>query len=324
MIDRSIVGQTLAAIFRRLWRVVARYRTQAGFWFQAVALVFLGLALWSNVREFDLQDIQVDYAVVLAIMACVFVVVLLGALSWGLLALLFDFEGPWLWHVRAHLTANIAKYLPGSVWGYFSKGALSAQVGVPTTKVVGALILEMGLALASGIVLILSTGWSMANGSRLSNPISPVVWYGLGGLTVVLTCLSGRLIIARTAPPVCQSSRREIKALGLLLSTLATFALGWILLALSLSWMPNAIHFEAETSFARYIFALCAAMVAGILFIFVPYGIGVREGVLVLLLGDLFPLPVALLFAVASRVVIIIGELVAFLLSAGLFRLYNR
>ncbi len=77
-------------------------------------------------------------------------------------------------------------------------------------------------------------------------------------------------------------------------------------------------------SYARiplFVFTLSASLIISLLTIFVPGGIGVRESIMVFILGAQFlPAPVAVIIAALSRVVVILSEL----LSALLIVFINR
>jgi uncharacterized membrane protein YbhN (UPF0104 family) len=61
--------------------------------------------------------------------------------------------------------------------------------------------------------------------------------------------------------------------------------------------------------------AFAFSLTIGFLAVFVPGGLGVREGILVLLLSLYFPLPVATLISIFSRLYISVVELGGFLVS---------
>jgi uncharacterized membrane protein YbhN (UPF0104 family) len=67
-----------------------------------------------------------------------------------------------------------------------------------------------------------------------------------------------------------------------------------------------------------FVFAISMSFIAGLLAFFVPAGIGVREGVLVFLLSFWLPAPVAAAAAIMARVILAIGEAVAFIYAIRL------
>jgi hypothetical protein len=62
------------------------------------------------------------------------------------------------------------------------------------------------------------------------------------------------------------------------------------------------------TQFAALVATWVAAYVVGYLSLLTPGGLGVREGVMILLLAPLFPVPVPTVIALAARLWVILGE----------------
>jgi hypothetical protein len=99
------------------------------------------------------------------------------------------------------------------------------------------------------------------------------------------------------------------------------------ILAYSVSWLLFGLAFlifikaMAEASFGMYpslTGAFAFAFNIGFLALFVPGGIGVREGILVLLLSSLFPVPIATLIALLARIWATAAELLCLSIAVPL------
>ena len=96
------------------------------------------------------------------------------------------------------------------------------------------------------------------------------------------------------------------------------YSASWLLFGLAFlifvkSMAPASFHLY-PTLTGAFAFSLNV----GFLAVFTPGGIGVREGVLVLLLSSLFPLPVSTLISLLSRLWMTAGELLCFLVAVPL------
>jgi uncharacterized membrane protein YbhN (UPF0104 family) len=69
-----------------------------------------------------------------------------------------------------------------------------------------------------------------------------------------------------------------------------------------------------------FVFTLVASFLIGLAVIVVPSGIGIREGVMVLILGAYMPEPLAVLLAALSRVVLFLSELTSVFLLKAILR----
>jgi hypothetical protein len=294
-----------------LWQTTQPWRRRFGQLFQIVALIFMGYALWQSVQLLWAQEAQVDYGLLAAACGLTLGVVLLGGLDWGCLAIAFRFEGAWWWHVRAHLLANVAKYLPGSLWSHLSKGGMAVQAGASKRQAVGAAVMEMALALASGGMMVGYTGWLVVAGGP-----PWIVWVGFATLLPFVVYF---LYLWLAGWSGFKPGQPELLAL---LAGLLIFTIGWLLLAVSMAWLAAAIGAKAQLYV--HLFVLCLAMICGLLVIPAPNGAGVRESVLVLLLSWFIPVPAALFVALALRIAIMVGELSAFVVVLTAFSKANQ
>jgi hypothetical protein len=94
-------------------------------------------------------------------------------------------------------------------------------------------------------------------------------------------------------------------------------AFGWLLLSSSFWLLGSALAPQITIQdLPAFIFATSLSMVVSILVLLVPNGLGVREGVLVFSLGSLFSVPLAIVYATLTRLLVTICELTcAFIMS---------
>jgi len=204
------------------------------------------------------------------------------------------------WHVGIFLQAQLGKYIPGSIWQYAGRVTLARAYGLPWRAVAVSLPIELAasaLAGAAGSLLLLG-GW------------------GAAGALLVLLALSSVGV-----PPVEPRARRFLRravrgrdldgavaagarAVGPYAAILAVYGFGFWLTAKALFDVP-------ATDVPRYVGAFVAAWLAGLVAIYAPGGIGVREAVLVAALRGKLGSPDALVVAAASRVLLTFVDVAA-------------
>ena len=209
--------------------------------------------------------------------------------------------------VRVMFVGQLGKYVPGAVWAVAAQVELARDYAVPrrrsaTASLVGmAVTLVVGLV-AAGVTLPLTSGHAVRQ-----------YWCVLAITPLAAVCLYPKIIKfgldltlrALRRPPL----EGSVSAAGM------TRALGWT----TLGWLWYGAHawflisvFAGKSShvFALSLGAYALAWAVGFLIIFFPSGIGPREVALIAVLAPVMPSASALVVALASRVVMTIGDLV--------------
>lgn len=208
--------------------------------------------------------------------------------------------------------SQLGKYLPGSVWPVVAQMQFGLRWGVARTVMLAANVLLLAMVTGSGIVLGgLLLPWSSDEGLRR-------YWWLVLLLVPILIGLH-----PRTVPALIDWLFRKMgrEPLGVTLSGSGVLrSAGWALLA----WLVLGLHIVvllgahtqigvAELAAATGGFAL--AWAAGIAFLPAPAGAGVREAIVVLTLAPFVGTPEALAVALASRVLLLLADVL--LAAAG-------
>lgn len=199
--------------------------------------------------------------------------------------------------------ANLGRYIPGKVWGLAGMVVLAARQGIaPWAATTSALVMQ-ALGLGTALALVAVTLPEAATGLRT----------GLGLLIAV-----GTLVVV-SWPPVIGAVRRIVPRMG----EVRPLPLGALLTggALSLvAWVSYGMSFWALSrglgqppvltpGVAVGVFAL--GYTVGVLAIFAPGGVVVREAVLLALLAPMLGPSPALVLTLASRLALTLIELAA-------------
>jgi hypothetical protein len=209
-----------------------------------------------------------------------------------------------------YFVSNLASYLPGSLWYIPWRIKSNRELQIPTSHTaVGSGMESLILVLANGLIglpLILRLPSGEVGGRSL-------------GPWLILALILGALVLQ---PPVLRLLFRLLsRALGrqmdepgftfgntlvaLALAALAALATGGSLTFLALGLTPSL----PAGSYLYLTAAFSLAWVVGFLTPIAPAGLGVREGLLLWLFGQILPLPLATVLTVASRLLFLVEDL---------------
>ncbi|HVW45088.1 MAG TPA: lysylphosphatidylglycerol synthase transmembrane domain-containing protein [Amycolatopsis sp.] len=200
---------------------------------------------------------------------------------------------------RICLVGQLGKYVPGSVWAYLLQMELGRKAGLSRARVFSGSLLQFGIGLVAAAPLAMLAGprgWLFAV-LPIALVLHPAVlnW----GAALVLRILR--------RPP--------------LESKLTFGPIGRSVGAALVAWTLQGVHLwllAGSVPLLTCIGAMTLAMTAGTFAFLLPSGAGVREAVLVAVLtGAGLPAGQALAFALASRVMFTVADLLTALAAAG-------
>lgn len=261
---------------------------------------FLGRSLWDNWQTLTSSGIQIDWGrmlLSLAILMLAFALYPLGTLI-GLRGL-----GVWVTYGQAYYgyhASQLGKYIPGRVWIIPGRAVTLHGYGVDGVTAAASTLIDMYVLIAAGILVYIP--------ALLVTKQEMMRQLGLVGL---LLCLP--LLISIAFPNLLN----KLFALGIkwIGRGKMTFHFAWYHFALMLT---NYLLLWALSGFGLYLLAdsfspltltqlpvVIGAMgfswVLGTLSFLTPAGLGVREGVMGVLLAGLIPAPLPALVAILAR-----------------------
>lgn len=212
---------------------------------------------------------------------------------------------------------NLGRYVPGKVLQLAGTAYLARAKGVsPVLAVAASLISQLFVVAAGGVlaaVMVPAAAGGEAAGIRAAGMAAGAVF-----ALLVLTPLFGRvhrlaLRLARRSEHWAPIRWRERAWL------FAGAVLAWVALGGGFFFFLSSITPLPDGSFWPVAGICAAGYLAGWLAVFVPGGIGVREGVYALLLAQLVPGPVAAAAAILARLWLTLVELAAAAALAAVF-----
>jgi glycosyltransferase 2 family protein len=294
-------------------RLVASRSVRWAFVVVAVGLAAYALAdHWSQIRgalgELGFWPLAAAMASVLAALATT-------VQMWRLLLASMGSPLPLRPAARIMLVGQIGKYLPGSIWPVLAQMELGREYHVPRSRSASASILVMLLTLISGLLTALVTlpfaaGAMPYRWALLATPVLLVMLY-----PPVLNALIGWLLRLARQPPL----ERPLTAGGLLRAMGWSFGT-WICYGVQIWILATRLGAPAGKTALVAIGGFAFAWSVGFLVVFAPAGAGIRDVLLLVLLGTVLRSADAAAVVLVSRVLMTVADL----LSAGVAARFVR
>jgi uncharacterized membrane protein YbhN (UPF0104 family) len=293
-----------------LKRVIAVVR-----WVLILAVV--GFAIWYFVRMWgDVQDALLEmqpWRVVGSFLALL-VGLAFNVLSWTTLLRGLGHHVPVIRASQIMLVGQLGKYVPGSVWAYLAQMELGRQYGVARARV---LVTSL---YAAGIGVVCSLIFGAAALPQISAGHPQLLWlfallpFGLVCLhPTVMTWLANLALKIFRRPPLEHRVQGKTIALAVL----------WCLLSYGVYGLHLWLLADARVSILNILLmsaAISLGFTAGLFAFVLPSGVGVREAVLIGLLGTVISAGEASAISLVSRGMFTAGDLLmagAAALAAG-------
>jgi glycosyltransferase 2 family protein len=209
---------------------------------------------------------------------------------------------------RIWTVSSLGKYVPGKVWAVAGMAVMSQRAGVAAWAATGAAVVMQVLAIGTGAAV---TGLA---GAELLESAKPGARTALGLLVGAAVVSVGlllwpaflRRLLQLLAPQTVGEQRPTGR--GVMIGV-ATNTIAWLGYGLSLWLLAQGLLPGAGLGLRLAIAVFAASYLAGFLALFVPGGIGVREGLFILLLQGPLGVGAATSLAIASRLLLTVAEL---------------
>jgi len=206
--------------------------------------------------------------------------------------------------LRVFVLSNLARYIPGAVWQFAGLAALAVEAGISPIAVTGAVLVQQLVLLATGLLL------SIAFAPALLGPAATTLppWAILAIATIALALFPP--VWRRVAPLISRRVPLPSPPWPSLARYVLGTALGWVGYGLAFWLFGRALLGGAAPMLLLAATAFIASYVAGIMAVFAPGGILVREAALVAALGSHIGADRAFLLAVSARLWLIALEII--------------
>ena len=218
---------------------------------------------------------------------------------------------------RIWTVSSLGKYLPGKVWAVAGMALMSQRAGIAPWAATGSAVVLQVLAIGSGAAVAGLTGRraleSAHPGAGLA--LAALVAASLVGVGLLLWPPFLRRLLRLAAPGA--DTRDAPGNFGIFFGVAANLV-AWLGYGAALWLLARGLLPSAGLAPGLAVAVFTASYLAGFLALFAPGGLGVREGLFILMLQGPLGIGAATALAVASRVLLTITELgaaVPFLVS---------
>jgi uncharacterized membrane protein YbhN (UPF0104 family) len=280
-------------------------------WLRAGLLaVAAGLAVYGLASQWDAvsaalaklawYDVAGSLACVLAGLGC-------AMLAWRALLAGLGSPLPLPAAIRVMFIGQLGKYLPGAVWALAAQVELARDYDVPRRRSTAASLVGMAVTLmvglmAAGLMLPLTSAHAIEH-----------YWWVLAVTPLAAACLLPRVIrfgLNLALRVLRRPPLEETVGAAAMARALAWTTLGWLFYGAHAWFLISDFADKGVHTFALALGGYALAWAVGFLIIFFPGGIGPREVALIAVLAPVMPSGSALVVALASRVVMTVGDLV--------------
>lgn len=206
--------------------------------------------------------------------------------------------------VRIWFITNLTRFVPGIVWQFAHVGTEALAARISPVAAAGGMVFQQLVLLATGLAVAGSLAALLpGQGAVALSPAISIALASLGVMAVVILLPVAAPLLERWTSRLL---RREIPwpapTRGELSRYAATLVLPWLTYGVAFGLFARAVLGDgAAPDLIPAAAAFVGSYVAGIIAVFAPGGLGIREAALVALLSPTVGAPVALFLAIAAR-----------------------
>ena len=285
-------------------KVRRRFKYQQVFgWLIIIAIfIFLGKMVWENLAQVKEASFTLRLpSLILATLIYAFAY-FIQIWAWYLITLKLSIALPFWETLENWFYSQLGKYLPGKVWlplgrfyFYQSKGKSKKAISVALYLETATIVIAAGFLFLIGLFLFEEVKSSYSN--------RQILWVMI---LFLLACLSLHpRVLQKTINWILTRFRKESLSLSIayidILLILLISILSWVVGGIGFYIFVTSVFSIASTHILFVVGALAFVSLLGLVAIFAPGGLGVREGVLVYLLSFVMAGSVAVVLSVLSR-----------------------
>jgi glycosyltransferase 2 family protein len=289
---------------------------------------FLGYQLW-RVRD-GLGESLRTVGWTTAILATLLGVVggVPGFFGWRMLSAGVGVRLPFTTGVRIFFLAGLARYLPGGVWPTVAHAVMARPLGASPARMTAAYLASQALGVVSGMAVSLIALPRLVAADPIWWVLLPILVAALiplaaPGLLGALLGFAAR-ILRRRSQPSDQTSGLLLPDRRILFAVTGLNAVGWVITGLHVSVLAIALGAPVGQAITIGIGGFALSVLAGVVTVVMPSGIGVRELVLGLTLASLVADSGLVTLVALSRVLLTVGDLASTAVVLGMFGLTGR
>jgi glycosyltransferase 2 family protein len=277
------------------------WRTPLG-WILAVVLAcFIGLRLadlWPQIisRPWHIRVWPFIFSVFFLVLDC-----LLVALTWLVIVQGMGDTLNVIWCLRIFFYSSLGRYVPGKIWPILAASAM-AQREQGSGLRIGTAVVYLGFLTAQVGASLALVGLATIPSARIWST-TPLILWSVAGVVAGLACLPNLVLrlIVWAGGLIGRQVEMARLPLATLVRSLVLILLTWLVDALACHLLIRSLFDLPWHNFPQVLFSTTFSTVMGFLAFFVPAGIGVRDGALLVAFTQFMPAEVASAMSVIIR-----------------------
>lgn len=284
---------------RRSWRSIRKVLQWA---FVGAIFLFLGRIVWGNWNQ--VQGAEFTFQMPLLIVSTLIFVFsyFIQIWAWYLITLKLGIAISFKETLTSWFTSQLGKYLPGKIWLFLTRLYLYDSRGKSKKAIAVALYFEtVTMVMAAGLIFLVSLlSLKEVHASYLRIPSSGVIF-----LSILAFLSLHPKVLQKILNRVLKGLKKEPISLSIsypdILLVLGVCLFSWVTGGIGFYLFVDAV-FPVSSNYLLFLTgALAISSTLGLLALFAPSGLGVREGVLVYLLSLIMPSTVAVILSILTR-----------------------
>lgn len=294
-------GETKESPKKKIWMKILKNG------FLILVVIFLIRYFYKNADSYRNLDVSINWPVFAGAVIFYFLYKITLASLWHYMTKLNQCAIGYFKAITAYLYSILGKYIPGKVFMLLARIPSYEEAGAPIRKVTICFFLENICTLLGAAFLFLISLLFFPN-----DILADYKWATVLLVVIFFICINPKIInfFLRILGKMIKKQDMEIPiTYGQMIKVVLLFIGNWIIVGIGFYMLACSIYPVpmSEMLYTAGIFGL--SCIIGILAIFAPSGLGVREGILVLGLGLVMPEEYAVIISIVSRLWMTVSEL---------------
>lgn len=265
-----------------------------------IVFYFIIIFFIDNLNELNAFELHINFSYLILSNALFFIYVFISVLIWHFITIKVNCAISFKEAIVAWFYSLLGKYIPGKVLPLAARAYYYKQAGVSYKKITFCLFLESILHLLSLLFVVLFSLFFMKiNGLEKYKLI--LLFTTAVSFVVIHPKILG-IIINLVMKILKKDSIKLPLTYKSILEMLLLYILAWFIFGLSFFFLANSIYRVPTNYIFHIIGSFSLASLIGIISLFAPSGVGIREGVLILMLKHILPNSITVIISIFARV----------------------
>ena len=275
--------------------------------FLLLVAVFLVRYFYNNLDDYKNLEMNINWGVFAVAMLFYFIYKVTLASLWHYITVLNECSVKYFRAITAYLYSILGKYNPGKVFMLLARIPAYEEEGKSIGKVTICFFLENVCTILGAAFLFLISLFFFPN-----DVLGEYQWAVILLIVAFFICINPKIInfFLKFVEKILKKDNLRIPiTYPQMFKVVGLFICNWLIVGVGFSLLTSSIYQIPASEFLYVAGIYGISCIIGILAIFAPSGIGVREGLLVAGLSVVMPTEYAVIISIVSRLWITVSEL---------------